>query len=127
MALCHDSRRFFVLEDWSVTQMQNRQPSGSSDIPATICEALDRAVALRPDTEALVGNGERITFDRLRNESLKVARGLVASGIRRGDHVAICAGNSVEWGDPVPRHRAGRRGLRASQHAVDARRDPHAA
>lgn len=97
MALCHGSRRFFVLEDWSVTQAHNRQSSGSADIPPTICEALERAAMLRPQTEALVGNGERISFERLRIESLKVARGLVASGIRSGDHVAICAGNSVEW------------------------------
>lgn len=70
---------------------------GFPDIPPTICDALDRAAAARPDTEALVGNGERIAFTPLRAESLKVARALVAAGIKRGDHVAICAGNSVEW------------------------------
>lgn len=82
-----------------MTETLPRQPRlpGFPDIPSTICDALDRAAALRPATEALVGNGERITFEQLRTESLKVARGLVASGIKRGDHVAICAGNSVEW------------------------------
>lgn len=75
---------------------RNRFP-GFPDVPSTICEALDRAATLRPRTEALVANGERIDFERLRARSLDVARGLVASGIRRGDHVAICAGNSVEW------------------------------
>ena len=70
---------------------------GFPDIPPTISAALDRAAASRPDTEALVGNGERIAFAPLRAESLKVARALVAAGIERGDHVAICAGNGVEW------------------------------
>jgi Acyl-CoA synthetases (AMP-forming)/AMP-acid ligases II len=82
-----------------VTERQNRleRLPGFPEIPPTICAALDRAAALRPTTEALVGNGDRITFEQLQAESLRVARGLVAAGIRRGDHVAICAGNSVEW------------------------------
>ena len=82
-----------------MTETQDRQSrlQGFPDILPTICEALDRAAALRPSTEALVGNGERITFERLRSESLKVARALIASGMGHGDHVAICAGNSVEW------------------------------
>ncbi|QDC03194.1 AMP-binding protein [Mesorhizobium sp. 8] len=66
-------------------------------MPATICEALERAAAMRPETEALVGNGERISFKRLYEKSFGVARALAAAGIERGDHVAICAGNSVEW------------------------------
>src|SRR5690606_20958445 len=36
-------------------------------------------------------------FAQMRTQSLEIARGLVAAGIRHGDHVAICAGNSVEW------------------------------
>jgi fatty-acyl-CoA synthase len=82
-----------------VTETDTRQlpPANFPDIPTTICEALDRAAFSRPGTEALVGNGERIDFEQLRLESLRVARGLIASGIVRGDHVAICAGNSIEW------------------------------
>ena len=79
------------------TQPRETQVLDYPDIPATVCAALDHAAEIRPRTEALVGNGERITFDRLRTESLAVARALAASGISRGDHVAICAGNGVEW------------------------------
>lgn len=80
-----------------MTELLIRQMPSFPEIPTTICDALDRAAGTRPVTEALVGNGERIDFERLRLESLRVARGLAASGIVRGDHVAICAGNSIEW------------------------------
>ncbi|WP_233256121.1 class I adenylate-forming enzyme family protein [Falsiroseomonas bella] len=59
--------------------------------------ALDRAARLWPDAEAVVLPGERITFTALRTLVLRRAANLHRLGLRRGDHVAICMGNSVEW------------------------------
>lgn len=63
----------------------------------TIPQALDAAAESCPSRDALIANGKRITFSDLRLQSRQVARALVAAGIRSGDHVALCAGNSVEW------------------------------
>ncbi|WP_137389255.1 class I adenylate-forming enzyme family protein [Rhodoligotrophos defluvii] len=67
------------------------------DIPATIPAALDRAAQREPAREAVVEGKNRITYAALQDESLRVARALVGAGIRAGDHVALCAGNEVEW------------------------------
>lgn len=72
-------------------------PDEHPDVPPTIGAALSRAAAQEPDREALVEGGERITYRDLHSRSLGVARALAAAGIRRGDHVALCAGNGVAW------------------------------
>src|SRR5690606_24637900 len=41
--------------------------------------------------------GRRLTWAELRDNVREVARGLRALGIGRGDHVAVCMGNSLEW------------------------------
>jgi len=51
----------------------------------------------RPEQEALVIAGRRLTYRRLREETRRVAAGLLALGVRRGDHVAVCLGNGCEW------------------------------
>ncbi|WP_048646802.1 class I adenylate-forming enzyme family protein [Nitratireductor soli] len=68
-----------------------------ADIPPTVPTAFDAAATRRPQADAIVGNGGRITYADLHAESLAVARALAAAGIGKGDHVAICAGNGVEW------------------------------
>jgi fatty-acyl-CoA synthase len=53
----------------------------------------------QPDREALVYShaGLRWTFRQLNDEARRMARGLMAHGIRRGDHVALWATNVPEW------------------------------
>lgn len=52
-----------------------------------------------PDREALVYShaGQRWTFRELNDEARRVARGLMAQGVKRGDHVALWATNVPEW------------------------------
>jgi fatty-acyl-CoA synthase len=53
----------------------------------------------QPEREALVYShaGLRWTFRELNDEARHVARGLMAHGVRRGDHVALWATNVPEW------------------------------
>ena len=65
--------------------------------------ALEACAARWPDTDALVfpqGAGAptlRRTFAQWRDEALRVAAGLHALGLRRGDPIAIWAENRIEW------------------------------
>lgn len=69
-----------------------------ADWPAqALGDALARNAALAPNDEALVIGDRRLTWDELWRSAQEVARGLRALEIRRGDHVAVCMGNSVEW------------------------------
>ena len=62
-----------------------------------LATALARQAAARPDAEALVIAGRRLTWAGLAREVGRMAAGLRALGIRRGDHVAVLMGNSLEW------------------------------
>ena len=65
----------------------------------TIGGALDDAVRLFGDREALVsvGQGQRFSYRELSVEVDRVARGLLARGIGKGDRVAIWSPNCAEW------------------------------
>jgi fatty-acyl-CoA synthase len=63
----------------------------------TLGEVLARNAGRSPDAEALVIDGRRLTYAALYDDAVAMARGLRALGIRRGDHVAVCMGNSLEW------------------------------
>jgi len=65
--------------------------------PQVLGDALSRNAALAPNDEALVIAGRRLTWDEVWRGAQDVARGLRALGVRHGDHVAVCMGNSVEW------------------------------
>ncbi|HEY4313265.1 MAG TPA: AMP-binding protein [Pirellulales bacterium] len=77
--------------------------SGETPIPwiegLTIGQVLLRTARAYPDRDALVfpGLGVRFTFADFLAEVDRAARGLVALGIRRGEHVAIWATNVPEW------------------------------
>lgn len=65
----------------------------------TVGGALDHAVATWPDREALVSvaEGVRLTYTELAVEVDRVAGGLHARGVRKGDRVGIWAPNGVDW------------------------------
>ncbi len=76
--------------------------SGPSDTPLlgeTIDANLCRAASRWPDREAVVdcARGVRLTYRDLDQEVDRVARGLLARGVARGDRVGIWAPNCVEW------------------------------
>ena len=77
-----------------VARYQNR--------PRSLVEMLRRAVEEAPEREALVEapaevDGRRVSYRQLWERAARVAGGLKASGIARGDRVAIRLGNGIEW------------------------------
>lgn len=70
----------------------------SDELPTTIPAALDRAVDLWGDREALVdGNDVRWTWSELSEQVDVAARAMLASGVEHGDRVAIWSPNIAEW------------------------------
>jgi fatty-acyl-CoA synthase len=69
----------------------------SNDIPQTYAQALARAGRAWPETEALVVGADRLSYATLWRKVRRVAGNLKRLGLRRGEHFAICLGNSVEW------------------------------
>jgi fatty-acyl-CoA synthase len=65
--------------------------------PRTFGAALAEAAARTPDAEAFVCAARRLTYAELYRAARCAASALLALGIRRRDHVAICMGNSAEW------------------------------
>lgn len=65
----------------------------------TIGQNLDRAVAAWPDRDALVdiAAGTRWTYAEFGSAVRQLARGLIGSGVGKGDRVGIWAVNCAEW------------------------------
>ena len=63
----------------------------------TLGDTLSRNAELFPQQEALVIGEDRLTYGELHVRVAEMARGLRAMGVKRGDHVAVCMGNTVEW------------------------------
>ncbi|MCU1467035.1 MAG: acyl-CoA synthetase (AMP-forming)/AMP-acid ligase [Actinomycetia bacterium] len=69
----------------------------TDQLPPTIPGLVARAAASFPELEALVDERERLTFAQLDEQVAHAGRALVASGVERGDRVAIWAPNCTEW------------------------------
>jgi fatty-acyl-CoA synthase len=84
-----------MLRPWRETSamMNPADMPVSRTIPALLAEQAIRY----GDHEALIATDQRFTFARLWSEVRRFAKGLVAMGIRPGDHVAILMGNKAEW------------------------------
>ena len=63
----------------------------------TLGALIDELAAARPDAEALVFRGERLSFAALRDRADALARAFLALGVRKGDGVAILLPNRPEW------------------------------
>lgn len=68
-------------------------PPKSKTIPNLLIEQSRRF----PDREALVAGNVRMTYAQLYTNARQVAKGFMAMGIERDDHVAILMGNRSEW------------------------------
>src|SRR5262245_33959662 len=66
---------------------------------ATIGAALDRAAHTAGSRDALISCHQdlRYTYRELRDETDRIARGLLALGVARGDRVGIWSPNCAEW------------------------------
>jgi fatty-acyl-CoA synthase len=76
--------------------------AGPTDVPLihqTIGENLAETVARYPAEEALVVpyQGVRLTYSEFGAEVDRVARGLLALGLERGDRIGIWSPNNAEW------------------------------
>ena len=66
--------------------------------PESLVATLRATVDARPEHEAIVElGGERVNYRQLWDRSARVAGGLKALGINRGDRVAIQLGNGLDW------------------------------
>jgi fatty-acyl-CoA synthase len=62
----------------------------------TLAEALDAAAARHPERPAVIGEDATWTYRELEARSAALARGLVAAGVRSGEHVALLMPNGPE-------------------------------
>ncbi len=79
-----------------------RRPDGIKryeGLPRSLVHMLRNTVEHDPQREALaeIGGGPRLTYGELWDRAARVAGGLRAAGIGRGDRVAIHLGNGVDW------------------------------
>ncbi|UOR11858.1 o-succinylbenzoate--CoA ligase [Halobacillus amylolyticus] len=59
---------------------------------------LEKQSDLQPTNVAIeYGEHQSISYSELREESRKLAKGLIKKGVKQGDHVAILSGNRVEF------------------------------
>jgi len=63
----------------------------------TLNDALTDASDQWPNAEAVVFDDARLTYADLARLADDTARSLLALGVQRGDHVAVCLGNGVDW------------------------------
>jgi fatty-acyl-CoA synthase len=76
---------------------------GTDLIELTLGDLLDRRAAELPEKEALVYNYQeiglelRLTYSQYRDTVNQLAKGLMALGVEKGDHVAVWATNVPEW------------------------------
>lgn len=82
------------------------ESAGFSLLDATVGDLLDLRAAERPGKEAVVYSGYpeaggsldlRWTYADYQAQANAVARGLLALGLRKGDHIAVWAVNLPEW------------------------------
>jgi fatty-acyl-CoA synthase len=79
------------------------ETEGLALLDLTIGDLLDQQAEAFPDSEALVYNYPeiglrlRMTYRQYQSEANRLAKGLLALGVARGEHIAIWATNTPEW------------------------------
>jgi fatty-acyl-CoA synthase len=63
----------------------------------TLGALLDELAAARPDADAVVFGGTRLSYRALKARADELARAFLAVGVRRGDRVAVILPNRPEW------------------------------
>jgi HIP---CoA ligase len=69
----------------------------SHALTETISAAVTASIAARPDLEAVVTPGRRVTYRELGELVSISTRAMMAAGVEQGDRVAIWAPNSLDW------------------------------
>ena len=99
-------------------------PSGDGNpfLHATVGDMLAAMAARAATREAIVATDRRITYAQLHREAQRVARGLLAHGVKRNDKVALWLPTRPEWLVRPVRLRDDRRGGGGAQHALQGPR-----
>jgi fatty-acyl-CoA synthase len=63
----------------------------------TLGALIDEVAAARGDAEGVVFRGRRLTYAAVRRRADDLARALLATGVRRGERVAVLLPNRPEW------------------------------
>lgn len=63
----------------------------------TVGAAFDEIAAKYPDKEALVYNGQRITYRKLQHQANRLAKGWIALGLKKDDKISVWMNNNPEW------------------------------
>lgn len=63
----------------------------------TLGDQIDKTAARYPDHEAIIFNEQRISYGELRERVNKLAKGLLALGVQKGDKVALWLSNCPEF------------------------------
>jgi fatty-acyl-CoA synthase len=66
-------------------------------IPISIGFAVEEAARLYGDREFLVVDDQRMTYREFSQQVREFSRGLLAAGVKAGDHVAVWLPNGIEW------------------------------
>ncbi len=82
-----------------MTDAHARGPERGALLEQTIGESLRRTAARFPERDALIVRHQdvRLTYAELDAQVDRLARGLIAAGLRTGDRVGIWAPNCAEW------------------------------
>src|ERR1700743_1054122 len=67
----------------------------------TLGDVMLGAAGKFPQRDALVLPRQRITHDSLRREAYRIARALIAMGVRRGEHVGLLIPNCCEFAEAL--------------------------
>jgi non-ribosomal peptide synthetase component F len=96
-------RRAFTMGITGMQAVWETETEGLELLNMTIGDLLDQQAQRYSDHEALVyhyperGLQLRLTYRQYRDEANRLARGLLAQGIQKGEHVAIWAPNVPAW------------------------------
>lgn len=64
--------------------------------PRLLHDSLTLSAQVHPRKTAIVDGGRRLTYEQLHDQALRFAAALIASGVKRGDRVALYLENSLE-------------------------------
>ncbi|MFD7420120.1 amino acid adenylation domain-containing protein [Streptomyces californicus] len=73
-----------------------RPAAGPARTPDTLPRAFARVAAAAPDAIALCDGGSELSYRELDERSARIAAGLRARGVRRGDRVGVCLERSAD-------------------------------
>lgn len=68
-----------------------------SPLAMPLWSVLQQVAQQHPDSEALVDEHQRLSYAQLVEDVDRVARGMLALGLKHGEHIGVLRGNSVSW------------------------------